>query len=426
MRKNRTFKFAPFSRHQRMVLNWWCDGSPVKDKAGIIADGSIRSGKTISMSLSFVLWSMTRFDGEAFIMAGKTVGAFRRNVLRKLIPMLRSRGYEVSERKSENLVIISNGERENEYYIFGGQDEGSQDAVQGITAAGAYLDEVALMPESFVRQVEGRCSVDGSKLWYNCNPEGPLHWFKTSTIDMAKERGLLYLHFTMDDNLTLSEKIKARYRSMFAGVFYLRFILGLWKMAEGPIYTMLTDANYYHTGEEPIALKNTAHRVISVDYGTTNPCVFLETYDDGTTIWVDREYRWDNRSEAAIRSGNAQKTDAQYADDMLEFMGKKHCGIYVDPSAASFIQELRSRGLVVTAANNEVMDGIRKVSALIARKKIMINADNCTGLLGEMQSYAWDDKAAKRGEEKPLKIQDHGPDALRYRINALPAWRVGI
>lgn len=172
MMKKQVFKFQPFSKKQRKVLNWWCDNSPVKDADGIIADGAIRSGKTISMCLSFVMWSMSNFDGQNFGMCGKTIGSFRRNVLFWLKLMLRSRGYSVTDHRADNLLVVSRGDVENFYYIFGGKDERSQDLVQGITLAGVFFDEVALMPESFVNQATGRCSVDGSKMWFNCNPDG--------------------------------------------------------------------------------------------------------------------------------------------------------------------------------------------------------------------------------------------------------------
>ena len=233
----------------------------------------------------------------------------------------------------------------------------------------------------------------------------------------------------MYDQLILSEKVKEKYRAMYAGVFYLRYIKGLWAVAEGLIYTMLTDDNLYTDQERPVALKNIAVKTITVDYGTTNPCVFLEVWDDGQTIWFDREYRWDSRSEEARRSANPQRTDAQYADDMTEFMGMEpqdQCMVVVDPSAASFITELRSRGMYVKPANNEVADGIRVVGSLLAKRNIRINKDNCKGLISEMQSYVWDDKAAERGEEKPVKQKDHGPDALRYYCyTVLPKWRIG-
>ena len=424
------FKFKPFSRKQRMVLNWWTENSPVKDYDGIIADGAIRSGKTVSMSLSFVFWAMECFNGENFIMAGKTISSFQRNVLTNLKLMLRSRGYHCVYHiagETPNMLEVSRKGVTNYFYIFGGKDEGSQDLVQGITAAGAFFDEVALMPESFVNQATGRCSVDGSKFWFNCNPGGPMHWFKTGWIDKRSEKKLVYLHFTMEDNLSLSEKVKARYRSMYAGVFYLRYIKGLWKTAEGLIYTMFTDENLYDSLDERI--RHISTKSISVDYGTTNPCVFYEIWDDGQILRVEKEYRWDSRSEEARRSLNPQKTDAQYADDMAGFMGSRpeeQCMIIVDPSAASFVQELRSRGWVVKEADNEVLDGIRKTGALFAKHQLLVNRHNCPGLVGELQSYVWDDKAAEKGEEKPVKQLDHGPDAIRYKVNALPKWRIAV
>lgn len=423
------FKFQPFSRQQRRLLNWWAPGSPVQGAQGIIADGAIRSGKTLAMSLSFVLWAMHGFDGQNFAMCGKTVGSFRRNVLPGLKQMLPGRGYRVEDKRADNLVMISRGTQTNCFYIFGGQDERSQDLIQGVTLAGVLLDEVALMPESFVNQATGRCSVPGSKFWLNCNPAGPMHWFKVQWIDKRQEKELLYLHFTMEDNLSLTEEIKARYRAMYAGVFYLRYIKGLWALAEGLIYTMLTDGNLYTEEDFPPHVVNTGARTVAVDYGTANPCVFLDIFDDGETLWVHREWRWDSRSTEAQRSGEPQKTDAQYGDAMAEFMGSRpeeQCTVVVDPSAASFIQELRSRGFYVRAAENDVLDGIRVVSALLSRGRIKINRA-CKGLIGEMQSYVWDEKAAERGEEKPVKQKDHGPDALRYYCNTiLPKWRRSI
>ena len=433
MKKQRPiFKFQKFSKKQRQIFTWWLPNSPVREAGGIIADGAIRSGKTVSMSLSYTMWSMENYDGQNFIMAGKTISSFKRNVLQNLKLMLTSRGYHWIYHISgdfPNMLEVSRNGRTNYFYIFGGKDEGSQDLVQGITAAGAFFDEVALMPESFVNQATARCSVEGATWWFNCNPAGPMHWFKLEWIDKRIKKRLLYLHFTMDDNLSLSEKVKEKYRAMYAGVFYLRYIKGLWAVAEGLIYTMLTDDNLYTDQERPVALKNTAMKAITVDYGTTNPCVFLEVWDDGQTIWIDQEYRWDSRSEEARRSANPQRTDAQYADDMTEFMGmepQNQCMVVVDPSATSFITELRSRGLYVKPANNEVADGIRVVGSLLAKRNIRINKENCKGLIGEMKSYVWDDKAAERGEEKPVKQKDHGPDALRYYCyTVLPKWRIG-
>lgn len=400
------FQFKPFSKKQRKVLNWWCDDSPVKDKDGIIADGAIRSGKTVCMSLSFVLWAMTRFSGQNFGMCGKTIGSFRRNVLFWLKLMLRSRGYTVVDHRADNLVVVTKAETTNYFYIFGGKDERSQDLIQGITLAGVFFDEVALMPESFVNQATGRCSVDGSKYWFNCNPDGPYHWFKLNWIDKKKEKCLLYLHFTMDDNLSLSEKIKERYRSMYTGVFFKRYILGLWAMAEGIIYDMF-DSEKHVKKELPQLYTN--GRYVSVDYGTQNATVFLIWAKGIDDRWYCiREYYYSGREKGK------QKTDAEYVRDMKEFLkGERVKAIIVDPSAASFIAALRKAGFPVLKAKNDVEDGIRLVGTLLNQGRILFNFV-CVNTIMEFASYIWDEKAAEHGEDKPVKQHDHAMDAVRY------------
>lgn len=400
------FKFQPFSTKQRKVLNWWCENSPVKDKDGIIADGAIRSGKTISMSLSFVMWAMASFNGQNFAMCGKTIGSFRRNVLFWLKIMLRSRGYTVTEHRTDNLLVITRGEVVNNFYIFGGKDESSQDLIQGITLAGVFFDEVALMPESFVNQATGRCSVDGSKFWFNCNPDGPYHWFKLEFIDKIKEKNLLYLHFTMDDNLSLSERIKERYRSMYTGVFYKRYILGLWAMAEGIIYDMFDEAVHVI---KSIPELFTGGQYVSIDYGTQNATVFLLWNKGKDKKWYCiKEYYYSGRDKGR------QKTDSEYIQDLKKFLaGIKPKAIIVDPSAASFIAELRKAGFPVLKAKNDVENGIRLVGTLLNRKRILFSQD-CRNTIMEFASYIWDGKAQERGEDKPIKQHDHAMDAVRY------------
>ena len=405
------FKFRPFSQKQRKVLNWWCDTSPEKDYDGIIADGAIRSGKTLSMSLSFALWSMTTFNGQNFAMCGKIIGSFRRNVLFWLKLMLKSRGYAVTDHRADNLVVVSRGGTENYYYIFGGKDERSQDLIQGITLAGVFFDEVALMPESFVNQATGRCSVDGSKFWFNCNPDGPFHWFKVNWIDKKKEKRLLCLHFTMDDNLSMSEKVKARYRSMYTGVFFKRYIQGLWCVAEGLIYDMFDADLHVRDIQSFRHLLIDGNRYVSIDYGTQNATAMLLWNKGIDGVWYCiREYYYSGRDKGK------QKTDAEYADDLEQWLeGTKIKGVIVDPSAASFIAELRKRGYKVLKANNDVLDGIRLVGTKFNQGKIIISA-SCENLIKELASYIWDEKAAERGEDKPVKTFDHACDALRYFI----------
>ena len=241
--KSKAFEWQPFSEKQLKVMTWWTNPSPYKDWDGIICDGAVRSGKTVSMGISFVNWAMETFDGEDFAICGKTIGSLRRNVINTLKKQLASLNLDFEDKRSEGLLVVTKGDVTNYFYMFGGKDESSQDLIQGMTLAGILFDEVALMPQSFVTQGEARCSVEGAKMWYNCNPKAPNHWFKKEYVDIAKDKYLLYLHFTMDDNLTLSEKVKERYKRMFVGVFYQRNILGLWVTAEGKIYTSFTQDN---------------------------------------------------------------------------------------------------------------------------------------------------------------------------------------
>ena len=222
MRKSNGFRWKALSQRQKMVLCWWTPQSAYSGHNGIIADGAIRSGKTFAMSFSFVQWAMTCYSGQQFAMCGKTIASFRRNVLGTLKQQLAARGYNVKEHRAENCMTVSKGSKVNEFYFFGGKDESSQDLIQGITLAGTFFDEVALMPQSFVNQATARCSVTGSKFWFNCNPGSPQHWFYLEWVRKCRSRKMMYLHFTMNDNLSLSEDIKARYRSQYSGVFYQR------------------------------------------------------------------------------------------------------------------------------------------------------------------------------------------------------------
>lgn len=397
--KKASFHFRPFSNKQKKILTWWLPNSPVCDKDGIIADGAIRSGKTVCMSLSFVMWAMENFNGQNFGMCGKTIGSFRRNVLFVLKLMLRSRGYSVKDHRADNMVEIRRGSVVNNFYIFGGKDESSQDLVQGITLAGVFFDEVALMPESFVNQATGRCSVDGSKFWFNCNPDGPYHWFKVNWIDKQEEKNLIYLHFTMDDNLSLSERVKERYRSMYAGVFFQRYILGLWKVAEGIIYDMFSE-DVHVIDHLPSGMLDEYY--VSCDYGTQNATVFLLWQKNRNKKWYCiKEYYYSGRDEGK------QRTDNAYADDLEEFLGGiKPKNIIIDPSAASFIALLRERGYGIRKAKNDVLDGIRFTGTQLNTKKIFFLL-NCTNTIKEFASYIWDSKACERGDDKPVKEHDH-------------------
>lgn len=418
--------FESFSKKQMQLLTWWCPESPYHDYAGIIADGSIRAGKTVAMAVSFIIWAMDTYDGQNFAMCGKTVGSFRRNVWKWLKPVLLVRGYQLEESRTENLIVIAKDERINYFYVFGGRDESSQDLIQGITLAGLYCDEVALMPESFVNQATGRCSVEGAKMWFNCNPDSPMHWFLLRWIEKRDEKRLLHLHFLMDDNPSLSEAVRERYRTTYSGVFYSRFILGEWVMAQGAIYRDAWDDDELLFDDEKLEyLLRNLHimkRSITIDYGTVNPMVYLDVLDDGTDLWFIREYYWDSRAE------QREKDNSQYADDLLEFVRGVELwpsNVVIDPSAASFKIELRNRGLhaketVETInADNDVIEGIRKVNTLMTRRKIHFYK-GLTHTIKELKAYVWDDKALQNsGKEKPIKVADHCPDAVRYYVSTI-------
>lgn len=399
------------SKKQNQIMDF-----PYMGFDALICDGAVRSGKTSIMSLSFFLWAMGNFNGCAFAFCGKSVGAVERNIVTPLLGITYLRqNFDIRYNRGGHMIVARRGNRENRIYLFGGKDESSYALVQGVTLAGVLLDEVALMPRSFVEQALARCSVKGAKMWFNCNPENPQHWFRQEWILQPEKHNALHIHFLMDDNPSLDEATKARYRSMYSGLFYERYVMGRWVMSEGLIYDMFDPTDNVYR-QAPVGMAALSQRYIACDYGTTNPTIFLDIYDDGEKIRIDREYRWDSRKE------RRQKTDEEYADDFVQFLGDGAATVLVDPSAASFIVALRQRGIYVREADNDVLDGIRRMSVLIKRRELLVN-ERCSGFLDEIGTYIWDEKAAARGEEKPVKQSDHAMDSCRYFCNYLPDWR---
>ena len=405
---NVKFTFKPFSKKQLQVLFWW-QSPQYKDKFAIIADGSVRAGKTVIMSFSYVRWAMMNFDGVNFGMAGKTIGSLRRNVIRDLKRMLISEHYHVKDNQSENMLTVSKNGKTNYFFLFGGTNEASQDLVQGITLGGFFFDEVALMPESFVAQATSRLSVEGSKAWFNCNPDSPYHWFKLQWIDQLAKKNAIRIHFLMKDNPSLSEETLRRYDSMYSGVFYLRYILGQWAMADGLVYDNFDrEKMVVDIPKEPVWEK----QWISIDYGTQNATVFK--------LWSLFKGTWYNNAEYYYsgRETGRQKTDEQYIDDLEDFffehdLSRKNVKLIVDPSAASFKKALRNRGFGVVNANNNVLDVVRfMMTQMNLGKMKWTEASQHT--LKEFGSYMWDKKAADRGEDAVVKEHDHCLDADRY------------
>lgn len=393
--------YQRLSDRQKLAMLWWTTDK-FKDRDGIICDGSIRSGKTVSMTDGFILWAMCTFSGQTFAICGKTIESLRRNIivhLRDWIP----EDLEIVERRADNKLIISDGcGHENTFYMFGGRDESSYTLVQGITLAGALLDEVALMPRSFVEQVMGRCSVEGSKFWFNCNPEGPEHWFYKEWVLKHKEKNMLHVHFTMEDNLSLAESIRARYENQFSGVFYSRYILGEWCVAEGLIYDFFGEEQL--TDEEP----ERGEYYISVDYGTLNPFSAGLWCWDGKTATRIREYYYSGRDN------RSNKTDEEYYTELEKLAGDLPIkSVIVDPSAASFIEVIRRHHRFhAQKAVNDVVPGIARTARYLQAGIIKIHR-SCKDAIREFGLYRWDEDAT---EDRPVKENDHAMDDTRYFV----------
>lgn len=403
-------KYKQFSPKQLRVLTWWMHPEISKKYNAVIADGSIRSGKTMSMSNGFVFWAMNRFESQNFAICGKTVGSCYRNVIKPLIQMISGR-YQVKYLRSENLMIIKQGAKTNYFYIFGGKDESSQDLIQGITLAGVLLDEVALMPRSFVEQALARCSVTGSRFWFNCNPDTPYHWFYKEWIEKSEDKKALYLHFNMDDNLTLSEEVKDRYKSLYSGSFYDRYIEGLWVAADGLVYPMFSK----ETCVVPTVKRPYIQYYVSIDYGTLNPFSAGLWGQSGGVWYRIGEYYYDGREHGR------QKTDDEYYTEVDKLVGNRNIrSIIIDPSAASFIALIRRKGkYAVLKADNAVLDGIRETATCLQAGRIKFN-DCCENTFKEFSSYVWDTKHAEAtGEDKPMKVHDHAMDDIRYFVKTV-------
>lgn len=397
-------KFREFSKKQLTVLNWWCNSSLFKSCDAIICDGAVRSGKTVCMSISFILWSFSQFSDSSFAICGKTITSLKRNVIVPLISVLLSLGFSVREKKSQNLIEIGKGKRINRYYLFGGRDESSASLIQGMTLCGILLDEVALMPRSFVEQALARCSVNGSKFWFNCNPENPHHWFYTEWIKKSKEKNCLYLHFLMNDNPSLSQQIIKRYESLYSGAFYERFVLGKWVAVDGLVYPFFSEKEHIAKAVP----ENCSQYYISCDYGTVNPASFgLWGLNNG--VWYRlREFYHDSKAKGF------QMTDKEYYEELVRLADNRHIdAVIVDPSAASFMECIRREGRFrVIPAKNNVSDGIRQVSEKLKTKSIMIGS-SCVDSIREFSMYRWDSNSVK---DTPRKEYDHAMDDIRYFV----------
>ena len=375
----------------------------------LICDGAVRSGKTSIMMVAFIDWAMREFSGQRFGICGKTVDSATKNIIVPYISMSYAKErYTIRWRRSDKLLEVKRGSVVNWFEVFGGKDESSFMLIQGRTLAGVLLDEVALMPESFVNQALARCSVDGARMWFSCNPDNPNHWFYVNWIKRCKERNALYLHFTMPDNPSLSEKTLARYEAMYTGVFYRRYIMGEWCLAEGLIYDF-SEANI--TDEIP----EFADYYISIDYGTLNPFSCGLWAVDGNKAVRIKEYYYDGRASYK------QLTDEEYCDAVERLTdGYEVKRAIIDPSAASFITALTRRGFRVQQADNAVLDGIRRTAVYLKNGNIKIHRC-CTDAIREFGLYRWDDK---KTEDAVVKENDHAMDDIRYFCSTIMKYKV--
>ena len=398
--------YRSFSPKQRTVMTWWNAGSPHCNKEAIVCDGAVRSGKTLAMGLSFFLWAMVSFDRKRFGVCGKTISSLKRNVLSEILPRLEALGASWKEKRTENLVTVTFRGHRNQFYIFGGRDESSASLIQGITFAGILMDEVVLMPRSFVEQACARCSVAGSRLWFNCNPAGPSHWFYRTWILEAEERNCLRLHFTMEDNPSLTQAIRERYQRLYTGVFYRRFILGQWAQAEGRVYDFFGPDMV-----QPAPGGNYEKWYVSCDYGTVNP-TSMGLWGLQSGIWYRvKEFYFSSREK------QRQMTDEEYAAELNKLAGGRNVtAVIVDPSAASFIEVLKRHGWRVQKADNDVLSGIRLTSDCLKDGKIVI-CEGCKNCLREMDEYVWD--LGSEAKDRVKKENDHAMDDMRYFVTTV-------
>ena len=395
------------SDKQRKILAF-----PYTKRDVLICDGAVRSGKTSIMMWAFVDWAMREFDGQRFGICGKTVDSASKNIVVPFISMaLAKERYNLRWRRADHVLEVTRCGKTNYFEVFGGKDESSFMLIQGRTLAGVLLDEVVLMPESFVNQALARCSVDGSRIWFSCNPGSPQHWFYKNWIEGSARRNALYLHFNMRDNPALSDSILARYEAMYSGVFYDRYILGKWVLAEGLIYPMFGDSCV--VDEEPVT---EGEYYISCDYGTLNPFSAQLWHWDGKTATCLREYYYSGRET------QANKTDEEYCTEIARLAGDFPIrSIVVDPSAASFIEVLRRKQYIVRKAKNDVLNGIMLTARYLQDGTIKIHR-RCKDSIREFGLYRWDDKAT---EDRPIKENDHAMDSIRYFAFTILRERVG-
>lgn len=399
------------SEKQKKILAF-----PYSSYQALICDGAVRSGKTSIMMVAFVDWAMRCFDGQRFGICGKTVDSAIKNIVIPYISMTYAKKrYMLKWSKSEKMLEVRAGNKTNYFEVFGGKDERSFTLIQGRTLAGVLLDEVVLMPRSFVEQALTRCSVEGARFWFSCNPGSPKHWFYEEWILQKEQKHALYLHFAMTDNPSLSQETLDRYNSLFQGVFHQRYVMGEWVLADGLVYPNFDEEQHTFT-EPPFVdesgnIKPGTEFYISIDYGIVNPFAALlwAIYDNVAYCW--KEYYFDSRKK------QRQLTDEEHYKAVEKLAGD--CviqQIIIDPSATSFKETINRHNVYACKnANNDVLNGIAVFATLLENGMIKINKE-CSRFITELKLYSWDSDAK---DDAVIKENDHACDAARYFANTI-------
>jgi PBSX family phage terminase large subunit len=399
----RNTSFTPISFFKKQKFAYWNANARLN-----LWEGSVRAGKTVD-SIAVWIKKIANAPPGDLIMTGKTNGTLYRNIIR---PMQEFLGSDMKYHQQDDSRVVSLWGRT--IFCFGANDERAEQKIRGMTCAGSYGDEVSLWPESYFKMMISRMSVKGAQFFGTTNPDNPNHWLKTDFINRRNELNMNVFHFMIDDNTFLPPEFIAALKKEYVGLWYRRFILGEWCIAEGAIYDFF-DENIHMLNIVP----NARYKVLACDYGTGNPSAFLlfGINPFGTPkIWLEKTYYWDSKKEGR------QKTDAEYTTDLKTFLhNEKVRHIIVDPSAASFKNQLRADGFSgIKNADNSVLDGIRLQAKMMQSHQYMIcNHPSNAPIVNEYYGYVWDSKAMKHGEDKPLKENDHGKDGERYAIQTL-------
>ncbi len=398
--------FKKFSLKQKLLLTWWANNKTNHFDA-IICDGAIRSGKSLCMALSFCFWASFNFNRKKFAFCGKTISSIKRNVIFDLQSNLTSLGFKFNFKTSNNYFDLSFKNNKNRFFIFGGNNETSSSLIQGLTLTGALLDEVVLMPQSFVEQTIARCSTQGSKLWFNCNPQYPTHWFFTNWIKKANEKNALYVHFKLSDNPSLSNKIIRRYENFYSGAFFERFVKGRWVASDGQIYSMFSIEKHV-VQTLPNKLTNF---VVSIDYGIVNPASFGLWGKCGNCWFRIKEFYHDSKKT------RTHLTDEELYLNLKQLtQGYKIDLIVIDPSASSFIECVkRHNEFKLIKSRNDVLKGISLVCEALKHNKIYIHK-SCVNSINEFFAYRWNENSKN---DSVKKENDHAMDEIRYFVTTI-------